>query len=169
MTSISSVSNVFWFKVVDLVFGACTGAYVLWNVSAYIVSNFLYTIVQEDNDWTNGQNIGHRLDKIVMKLDKWTNNWTNGQNADNSGQIAKTLDTPGFPAILSSFLSNFVQIGQVGGQKTWKPLIWLGLRVRLSIFCPLLDKRELRWKRLNTGLCEGFFFNFVHLSRISKL
>ena len=56
-----------------------------------------------------------------MKLDKWTNNWTNGQNADNSGQIAKTLDTPGFPAILSSFLSNLGKMDNVVDKKRGNP------------------------------------------------
>ena len=76
---------------------------------------FVLSCPTVDINWTNGQKNG-QMDKTIQQ-------WT---------KTRQSLDTPGFPAVSSAVFVQSGQNGQVRGQKTWKPLIWLGLRDSLS-------------------------------------
>lgn len=84
------------------------------------VENVSFNKCNRLDKWTNLEyrldKNGLKLDKSGRKLDKWT-------KLDKLDKMRQSLDTSGFPAILSSFFVQFGQNGQRRGQKTWKPVI----------------------------------------------
>ena len=132
------------------------------HFTRFCVSLDKFWVHRGQNRTEFGQTEG-RIGQMDKKMDKWTKPSNSGQKPVNP------LIRLGFRLFCRHFcpiLSNLDKLVDKNAENPWYDWVYAGF---CPTFCPLVDKRDLQRKRLNSAVCERFFLSFVHLSRISKL